>query len=66
MTYQDLQLSFMVLKKSHIKELYPMISVGVMNAMMDAGIPLEAISLYGKTTTSYHLIKRRTELWLPD
>ena len=37
---------FYGLKKSHIKELYPMISVGVMNAMMDAGIPLDAIGAY--------------------
>ena len=34
---------FYGVKKSHIKELYPMISVGVMNAMMDAGIPLDAM-----------------------
>ena len=46
-----------------------MISVGVMNAMMDAGIPLEANRepYIGKTTTStYHLTKPKTELWLPD
>ncbi|MBM7453370.1 hypothetical protein JN09_000696 [Acholeplasma morum] len=37
---------FYGLKKSHIKELYPMISVAVMNSMMDAGIPLDAIGAY--------------------
>jgi hypothetical protein len=37
---------FYGVKKSHIKELYPMISVAVMNAMMDAGIPLDAIGAY--------------------
>lgn len=37
---------FYGVKKSHIKELYPMISVAVMNNMMDHGIPLEAIGSY--------------------
>ena len=37
---------FYGVKKSHIKELYPMISVAVMNSMKDAGIPLDTIGAY--------------------
>jgi len=54
---------FYGLKKSHIKELYPMISVGVMNAMMDAGIPLEAIGSYMERqpqVLSFNKTKNRT------
>ncbi|MDD3123601.1 MAG: hypothetical protein PHC62_08845 [Candidatus Izemoplasmatales bacterium] len=54
---------FYGLKKSHIKELYPMISVGVMNAMMDAGIPLDAIGAYidrRPESLSFNKTKNRT------
>ena len=54
---------FYGVKKSHIKELYPMISVGVMNAMMDAGIPLEAMGAYIERqpqALSFNKTKNRT------
>jgi len=54
---------FYGLKKSHIKELYPMISVAVMNAMMDAGIPLDAIGAYvdrRPESLSFNKTKNRT------
>ena len=54
---------FYGLKKSHIKELYPMISVGVMNAMMDADIPLDAIGAYvdrRPESLSFNKTKNRT------
>lgn len=54
---------FYGVKKSHIKELYPMISVGVMNAMMDAGIPLEAMGAYMERqpqALSFNKTKNRT------
>jgi len=54
---------FYGVKKSHIKELYPMISVAVMNAMMDAGIPLEAMGAYMERqpqALSFNKTKNRT------
>ncbi len=54
---------FYGLKKSHIKELYPMISVAVMNSMMDAGIPLEAMGAYMERqpqALSFNKTKNRT------
>lgn len=54
---------FYGLKKSHIKELYPMISVAIMNAMMDAGIPLEAMGAYMERqpeALSFNKTKNRT------
>lgn len=54
---------FYVVKKSHIKELDHMISVAVMNAMMDAGIPLDAIGAYvdrRPESLSFNKTKNRT------
>lgn len=54
---------FYGLKKSHIKELDHMISVAVMNAMMDAGIPLDAIGAYvdrRPESLSFNKTKNRT------
>lgn len=54
---------FYGLKKRHIKELYPMISVGVMNAMMDTGIPLDAIGAYMESqpqALSFNKTKNKT------
>ena len=54
---------FYGLKKSHIKELYPMISVGVINSMIDAGIPLDVIGAYidrQPESLSFNKTKNRT------